>query len=466
MKRFLTGLYLIMDGMAVFLAIELAAWLKFYSGIFPQTHTAVAPRMVLVGAIASVPLWLLAFVLSGVYGRLHWDLSWTDELSGTFKPITLGMILLVLAVFMLDRTFTLGRWVLVIYYTLLLLLVFLSRAAARILERRMARAGRLRRRAIIFGVGAKAAKLHSYLERNRNLGYEVVGFIDPGVSPERAVPENRIIGVAEDLERLLSEMSTNELLVTIASSFHEDILALMLPATGAGVGVRVVPDLFDIVAGHVHSTQISGHPLMSLSAVRLQLWQRIVKTATDYFVSALCLALFLPLLIVVPVIIKIDSKGPVFYRQERVGKGGKRFRIIKFRSMVSDAEHQSGPIWASRDDPRVTRVGRVLRRTRIDEIPQFLNVLRNEMSLVGPRPERPSFVEELAGVHPFYPKRLTVKPGITGWAQVKRGYDTSMEDVAEKLKLDFYYLENQSLFLDFEILVRTVVVVLTGRGAH
>jgi lipopolysaccharide/colanic/teichoic acid biosynthesis glycosyltransferase len=134
--------------------------------------------------------------------------------------------------------------------------------------------------------------------------------------------------------------------------------------------------------------------------------------------------------------------------------------------MVRDAERQSGPVWAGKDDPRVTRVGRFIRRTRLDEIPQFLNVLRGEMSVVGPRPERPEFVSELVETYPFYPKRLTVKPGITGWAQVKLEYDTSIEDVGEKLKYDFYYIENQSLFLDLEILIRTVLVVLTGSGAH
>jgi exopolysaccharide biosynthesis polyprenyl glycosylphosphotransferase len=261
-------------------------------------------------------------------------------------------------------------------------------------------------------------------------------------------------------------MGIEELLVTIASNFHQDILSLLLPATSAGVRVKVVPDLFDVIAGHVHNTQILGEQLMELLPVRLSFWQRTIKALMDRVLAFVVLTAGLPVWAAVALVIRLESRGPVFYRQERVGQGGVRFRIFKFRSMIRDAEKHTGPVWAGKDDPRITRVGAVLRKTRLDEIPQFINVILGEMSVVGPRPERPRFVEELRTVYPFYDKRLTIKPGITGWAQVKLEYDTSIEDVAEKLKLDFYYIENMSLYLDLEILARTLVVVLTGRGAH
>ncbi|MBN1434915.1 sugar transferase [Candidatus Fermentibacterales bacterium] len=465
MKRLLIGCYVLMDSLAVFLALMLAAWLKFDAGMFPETHVSVAPHVVLLGALASILYWIPIFAVSGLY-QLHWDLSWTDELSGVFKPVTMGVTGVLVLAFLLNTTLTMGRWILVIYYVLLLVLVFASRSTGRLLERRFARSGMLRRKALIFGVGSHAVELAGYLSRNEVLGYEIVGFVRPPHSGGELVDPARVAGSHRDLEGLLQSLQIDELLVTIASNFHEDILALLLPATALGVRVKVLPDLFDVVAGHVHSTQITGHPLMVLSPVRLRLWQRIIKTTADYVLSLVFLLLGLPLLLLVALAIRLDSRGPVFYRQERVGKGGRVFRVFKFRSMVRDAERKSGPVWAGRDDPRVTRIGRILRKTRIDEMPQFLNVIRGEMSIVGPRPERPSFVAELASVYPFYPKRLTVKPGITGWAQVKRGYDTSMEDVAEKLKLDFYYMENQSLFLDLEILLRTIRVILTGSGAH
>ena len=337
----------------------------------------------------------------------------------------------------------------------------------RILERVLAKKGLLVRRAAIVGTGEAASALERYLTVNTALGYDVVGFIDPGKPDSHVtVSEERILGSVAGLPGIIRNLSIRELLVTIASNFHDDILSLLLPAAGEGIKVKVVPDLFDVVAGHVHSTQIMGQPFMEILPERLSFWQKIVKVFIDYFISISALIIGLPLWMFIAVLIKLDSKGPVFYRQERVGKGGKIFKVFKFRSMVNDAEKRSGPVWAGRNDSRVTRLGRYLRKSRMDEIPQLLNVLRGEMSIVGPRPERPVFVKELRKMYPFYQKRLTIKPGLTGWAQVKLEYDTDMESVANKLRYDFFYIENQSTFLDLEILARTLKVVLTGAGAH
>jgi lipopolysaccharide/colanic/teichoic acid biosynthesis glycosyltransferase len=163
-------------------------------------------------------------------------------------------------------------------------------------------------------------------------------------------------------------------------------------------------------------------------------------------------------------LIKIDSVGPTFYHQKRVGKNGKEFKIFKLRTMVVDAEKKSGPIWSQKDDPRITRIGRILRRIRLDEIPQFINVLEGHMSIVGPRPERPNFVDEFSKKIPLYKHRLKMKPGITGWAQIKHKYDESLDDVKEKLKYDLYYLENMSLRLDFKIILNTISIVFSAKG--
>lgn len=455
---------LALDGVAALAALLLASWLKFESGLFPE-GVSVSWRVVAAGATVSIPWWWGLFALSGCY-RPHWDRSWTDELALVFRPVSVGFLALGVLAFLVNPGPSVGRWIIVIYYALMLVLVFMSRTASRLIQRELSHRGLMVRRAMIVGVGERARSLAEYVEDNPALGYRTAGFVIPPHREELAVDEERILGRVEDLDAILADSCVDELLVTIASNFHQDILSLMLPAAGRNVRVKVLPDLFDVVAGHVHNTQILGQPLMELLPERLSFLGRTLKTVFDMVISVLVVALGLPVWLAVAVAIRVDSRGPVFYRQKRVGKGGHPFRIFKFRSMVQDAEKLSGPVWADRDDPRVTRVGRFIRRTRLDEIPQFLNVLRGEMSVVGPRPERPKFVEELVRTYPFYPKRLTVKPGITGWAQVKLEYDTSIEDVGEKLKYDFYYIENQSLFLDLEILVRTVVVVLTGAGAH
>ena len=190
---------------------------------------------------------------------------------------------------------------------------------------------------------------------------------------------------------------------------------------------------------------------------------KLTKRLIDISFSVFTLILFSPVLLIVSICIKLDSKGPVFYRQVRVGRKGKEFTMIKFRSMTAEAE-EYGPEWSGENDPRITGMGKILRRTYIDEIPQMINVLKNEMSLIGPRPERPFFVEQLKKEMPYYYKRLSVKPGITGWAQIKHKYDTSLEDVKTKIQYDFYYIENMSLKLDFKIMINTIIVIILMKG--
>ncbi|MCK5131034.1 MAG: sugar transferase [Candidatus Sabulitectum sp.] len=464
MRKLSIFLGMFFDAAAIFLSLYLSAFFKFRWGIFPGI-SPVSPLIIVYGSLVSILYWWVIFALTGAY-RLHWDRSWADEIRMVFKPVVAGFVILSLFAFLITPQASIGRWIFFVYFSLINLFVYSARCFSRLLERRLAKKKLLRRNVLVIGLGKSAKELEDYLAINPSLGYNVIGFINPPHPVTNPAITKQPLGDVIDITALAEQHDITDLLVTIASNFHDDILSLLLPAVQSGIRVKLVPDLFDVVAGHVHNTQILGQPLMELVPDRLSFWEKLVKTAGDYVISLMVIILGLPLWIIVSIMIVIDSKGGVFYRQKRTGEGGREYKIFKFRSMVANAEKGTGAVWAGKDDARVTKIGKIIRKTRIDEVPQFLNVLTGEMAVVGPRPERPEIIEQLRSIYPFYDKRLTVKPGITGWAQVNLEYDTNLEDVSKKLTHDFQYIENQSLFLDLEILARTVLVVLTGKGAH
>jgi len=233
-----------------------------------------------------------------------------------------------------------------------------------------------------------------------------------------------------------------------------------------GVSIEEATSFYERITGKIALENLRPSWLIFSPGFRKSRVSLFLHTSVGIILSLLGLLICLPLMIVIAVLIRLDSEGPVFFRQARVGKDNKIFQLLKFRSMFVNAEEKTGPVWATKNDARVTRVGRIIRRLRLDELPQFLNVLRGEMSFVGPRPERPEFVDELSQGIPYYNQRHTVRPGITGWAQVKYQYGASVGDAVEKLQYELFYIKNMSIMLDFYIIFQTARIVLLGKGAH
>jgi sugar transferase (PEP-CTERM system associated) len=324
------------------------------------------------------------------------------------------------------------------------------------------------KRVLVVGTGAEAAGVERALD---SLGYpslSIVGFYPTGnEEPAREVPADRILPTTLGLHEVVEGLAVREVIVAVREQ-RGGVLPLreLLDCRISGVPVTDLAGLYERVRGEV--------PLESLKASWLIYGQGFeqggsrgfVKRTFDIVMSLALLAFALPIMLATALAIRLEGPGPIIYRQERVGLGGRRFMCLKFRSMAVDAEGDGVPRWAALADPRVTAVGRFIRKVRVDELPQLINVLRGEMSFVGPRPERPAFVQELKRDIPFYDIRHSVKPGVTGWAQVRYSYGASFDDARKKLQFDLYYVKNHSLFLDLLILIETVRVVLFREGAQ
>lgn len=320
-------------------------------------------------------------------------------------------------------------------------------------------------RILIVGTGASAVELAREAVERRDLGFQVVGFVseDPALVGSSLV-NPRVIGVVGDLTRLVESERIDRVVVALQDRRgHMPVAQLFELRLQGRVAIEEGTSLYERLTGKVGVELLRpSWIIFSGSSRRGTIWMA-ARRACHVVAAFAGLLLTLPFWPLIALAIKLDSRGPVFYRQERVGKQGRTFQIIKFRSMREDAE-SNGPVWSSENDPRATRVGRWLRKFRFDEVPQFINVLRGEMSLVGPRAERPFFVAQLSEKIPFYAQRHLVEPGLTGWAQVMYGYGASVEDAQEKLQYDLYYIKNVSLWFDLWIVLRSVRIVLFGRG--
>lgn len=336
----------------------------------------------------------------------------------------------------------------------------------RLLYNHLLRTKNLDQRILIVGTGTLAKNIAMDILEKADTGFRVVGFIsqDPSEIGEKLV-NPAVIGDQSQILEMANRESVQRVIVALEERRGNFPEVQLLDCKMKGIVIEEGVEFYEYLTGRLRVESLRPSYFIFSNGFRkskLTMWS---KRAIEFFLSFLGVTILLPAIFIIYILIKLDSKGPVLYKQERVGENGKSFNLMKFRSMIENAE-TNGPVWAGQNDDRVTRVGKWLRKWRLDEIPQMINVLLGEMSFVGPRPERPFFVEQLRKEIPYYDQRLAVKPGITGWAQIRYRYGASKEDTLEKLKYDLYYIKNLSLLLDMIIIFETAKVVLFGKGAR
>lgn len=453
-------------------------WVRYRSGLIPEeVDPDVRIENIFSPAIYLTLGWMLWFLLHGLYR--DWFLeSRSKQILVLVQACLLGSAGLALALAGSDlaQMIPQGRWLgaftrsrlvtVGTYGALMLVLPGTLRLCVQAVTRHLMRAGRGLESAILLGANDQGTSVVRNLRAIPVLGLRPVLFLDPDGKRTGSEQDGiRIGGIYADLPRVLEETGSRHVVICHATKSHNEILRILSFLEDRPVTVYVVSDLYDVLSGHLRTMNLHRAGLLVLLQHHLPGWQAGLKRAMDIGFSFVILLAALPALILAMIAIKLDSKGPLFYSQERIGQYGRRFRVFKLRTMRTDAE-LAGPQWAGRKDSRITRVGRILRKSRLDEVPQLWCVFKGDMALVGPRPEREFFIEKLRNQVPLYMRRLKMKPGLTGWAQVTLGYDNSIEDVKKKVMADLWYFENLSLALDVQILVRTIWVVLTGKGAN
>ena len=347
------------------------------------------------------------------------------------------------------------------------LFALIGAGASRAAFSRMMDESILKRRVVVYGVGQRTTAISGLRRRSDRRGFEIVGYVQPD-GESIAVPPERVLDASEGILTLSTRLDVQEIVVAMEDRRRGFPILGLLECRLAGIEVTELLTFLERETGRVRIDVLNPSWMIFGEGFRRDPVRLFSSRALDLVASALLLILSLPFMLITMVAIKLEDgwRAPVFYGQARVGLAGQPFKVLKFRSMRTDAEREGQAQWAQKSDPRVTRVGAVIRKLRIDELPQILNVLSGQMSFVGPRPERPQFVAELAQKIPYYVQRHCVKPGITGWAQLCYPYGSSEEDALEKLQYDLYYIKNNTLLFDLAILVQTAEVVFMGKGAR
>ena len=455
--------YLILDWIAA-----ASAWTLFfyYRNVVVEKSFFVASNTYFKGVIIISICWVLFYTIIGDYKNIYRK-SRLKELINTFLSSVIGTIIIFFAILIDDFIVNYNQY----YFSFLVLFTyhFGLTAVLRLITTSIT-INKIQNKKIFFntliiGSNTKAIKLFNDIKNEyQTSGQKILGFINVDFKKEYLLSKHTLhLGELKSIKEIIKKYKIEDVIIAIESSEHKKISEILSHLEDTSVFIKIIPDMYDILSGSVKINSIYGTPLIQIKHEILPQWQIITKNIFDYLLAINFIIIFSPIYLILALIVKLTSNGDIIFKQKRIGKNGVEFNIYKFRSMYNDAE-KNGPQLSSKKDNRITPFGRFMRKTRLDETPQFFNILKGDMSFVGPRPEREFYAKQILKIAPHYKHIYKVKPGITSWGMVKYGYAENIDEMMQRLKYDIIYIENMSLLIDLKIIIYTILIILKGKG--
>ena len=447
------------DAFIVFIAVMLVHSSLFFNLTHLYFHYDYLTNLILY--LFLIPSYILFYYVSGLYTPQRTNRSIFSESSKILRVIVMEFIFM--SMLLLLNLIHVDAYYIVSILMITFVLAILERALLRLTLRKFRKEGFNIKYVLIIGAGEVGRKLADTIKVNTYLGYKIMGFLDDNV--EGTVKDIKVMGKIEDIEKILTNNIVDRVIVSISPRHYDLLKNIIHSCEKMGVRADIVPDYYQYVTSHFTVELIDDIPLISVRDLPLDItYNKLIKRVFDVVFVVIVSIIISPLLLVVAIAVKLSSPGPVIYTQERVGENGKVFMIYKFRSMTTENEYIDDQKWTQKDDPRITNVGKFIRKTSIDELPQFYNILKGDMSLIGPRPERPYFVRKFRESVPKYMIKHHVRPGMAGWAQIN-GYRGNTS-IVKRIEYDIYYVENWSVWLDIKIFLRTIPMLLFDQNAY